>query len=730
MITNLDKIFTPFARYIAILRRNQHVIKTVGSAISFIWLAKKRLFLISGEIETDLSRITTAKIGSLNEPYYSVPALLDRLKKYKSSISYNVLSIRDSNLAARLNIAIDNLETDVSDGALRKQPFCIMLYGFPGTGKSSFAIQIAKALITDLHGEFNTTDMVTLNETDEYQSEFRTSHKVVLFDDIGACKYGLNDTKNPWRKVVDFVNNVKKTALNPNVEMKGKVYIQPDLIILTSNLDFGSGFGQIKSYIPASEAILRRFSRIVEVHSHTLVRPLDYVGTDSSSDVGAPYMTRSRHYESRGGYTPIDVPREDYIEELRVAFQEHNLDQENFIKQFNSCFDDISDDSSESIEILPSQSGLMGRDNNNYFAVDQVYIDYYIKKVDWERFFIEWYELPPGQYFLTVEGIVDSSRRQRTDLEICIELFNRAYEIVRNTPPSRSQPTAESKQLINEPIDETFHCHQLFTLRRFKLLCKDMNDKWNNSSKLRVDQIVPFPFYNLFKMTKGEPRPKQQSYYIVYAVYICVTLDLNSFELFDQPVFTQSIPLKYVAKRSIFEGKIDRMIQQLKISFPNLFINSNIEEVSEFESSLSYISEIAEYDREDQSLKSCTALWSDENEQINYLLNIVKPHNSYQNLRNVQLYNFGEIDLMFIAPKSIILFECKIGYSLFNKAKHQALRYSRVMLALYPHRRIIGMTHTPIGFNVVCDFNASVNTEFAGFLRMIGYLDPQTIVEL
>jgi len=729
MITNLYKIFPPLARYIAILRRNQHVIKTVGSAISFVWLARKRLFLISGEIETDLSRITTAKIGSLNEPYYSVPTLLNRLKKYKSSISYNVLSVRDSNLAARLNIAIDNLETDVSDGALRKQPFCIMLYGFPGTGKSSFAIQIAKALMTDLYGEFNTTDMVTLNETDEYQSEFRTSHKVVLFDDIGACKHGLSDTKNPWRKVIDFVNNVKKTALNPNVEMKGKVYIQPDLIILTSNLDFGSGSGQIMSYIPASEAILRRFSKIVRVHSHTAVRPLDFIGTDDPV-IGSPYMTRTRRYQYRGGYNPIDVPREAYIEELRLAFQEHNVDQENFIKRFNNCFDDIPDDFSESVQVLPSQSGLIERYNNNYFAADQRYIDYYIKKVDWERFFIEWYELPPGQWFLTVEGIVDSSRKQRTDLEICIELFNKAYEIVRNSPFPQLELTAESKQIINEPVDDTFYSHHIFSSKRLKLLCKDMDDKFSNSSKLRVDQIVPFPFYNLFKMTKGDSRPKQQSYYLVYAVYICVTLDLNSFQLFDLPVFTQSIPLKYVAKRNTFEGKIDGMIQQLKVSFPNLFINANIEELSESESTLAYTPDITEFDQEDQFSKSCTTLWSDEEDQIKYLTSIIKPAQPCPVLHNAQLSNFGEIDLIFVGPRSILLFECKIGYSSFNKAKQQALRYSRVMLALYPHKRIIGMTHTPIGFNVVCDFNASVNTEFNGFLKMIGYLDPKTIVEL
>ena len=117
---------------------------------------------------------------------------------------------------------------DDSNGKIRKQPYCVLLTGYPGSGKSTFALQLAVECMKRRYGRALPSDIVTLNETDEFQSEFRTSHKVVIFDDLGAEKSTVNGSKNPWRKIIDFVNNVRKTALNPNVDMKGNVYIEPD----------------------------------------------------------------------------------------------------------------------------------------------------------------------------------------------------------------------------------------------------------------------------------------------------------------------------------------------------------------------------------------------------------------------------------------------------------------------------------------------------------------------
>lgn len=713
--------------------------------------------MLSGSVEEDLSRVTTAKIGSLKEPYYSVPLLLSRLKEYKHSLAYSIWSTRDSNLATRLNAAIDNLETDVSDGALRKQPFCVMLYGYPGTGKSSFAIQIAKALMTDLYGEFNTSDMVTLNETDEYQSEFRTSHKVVLFDDIGASKYGLADTKNPWRKVIDFVNNIKKTALNPNVEMKGKVYIEPDLVILTSNLNFDKGFALINGYIPACEAIYRRLSKIVKVKDHVTVNPLDQIGL--IPEIHESYCTRRPEFRLRGGSSPIDIPREEYIQELREAFRKHNKDQELFLEQFNGYFDDYTGHSNLPGEMLISQAGRVEAedylvpqsgqlDSINFDDPEEAEIRFYIRRVDWERYFIEHYRpldnVGDGyaRYFLAPEGIVVDYCKDYRYLAIDVNLFNEAYARIKENRSTAPGPIrAESKTVKDKLSSECAVVHTALQddqLKRDKLLslCAEMKEKWGRIDSLELEEILPPPFCNNFVLTRGANRPKQKTFYIAFAVYICAQLDIKAQLLYGSVVFTMHLPTKYVAKRDKHVATVNRKVNELKRYFPHLFDDDDDKSIHSYYSAttssvVSQITEVLPDESGETVSKSMASItpWLDESAQIKYLLSTVKCSQSCQTMVNARFANFGEIDLLFIAPKTILVFELKSGIKLMSKAKHQALRYSRAMSALYPDKRIIGLTHTRIGFTMVCDLNASINTEFEGFLRMIGYLDNSIVVE-
>jgi Holliday junction resolvase-like predicted endonuclease len=419
----------------AILRRNKQFTKLLFSAVSFLWLERKQRFMFSGMIEEDLSKVTSAKIGSLKDPRYDIPSLLSRLYRYKKSLMYTIFSLRDSSTLARVCAAIDDLETDVSDGTFRKQPFCILLYGFPGTGKSSLAVKIARALMTDKHGEFNSRDMVTLNESDEFQSEYRCYHKVVVFDDIGASKCGLNDTKNPWTKVIDFVNNIKKTVLNPNVDVKGKVYIEPELVILTSNLDFQKG-GKINHYIPAFEAILRRVSRIVKVVDYTTVHPLLFDKTHIQIDTES-HMTYRPRCEFRGD--PISST--NYIQELRDAYRKHDADQTLFVDHINSYFDDYVCDEPD---ILFSQSsGLVELTEEQLIKAR---IKYYYDYVDWGRYYIEHCtELADDfRYYLTQDGTIALFDSSCTMLCIHNDEFNEAYYLYLSSRFGTIEISAES----------------------------------------------------------------------------------------------------------------------------------------------------------------------------------------------------------------------------------------------------------------------------------------------
>lgn len=361
-------------------RATKPALVTAGVLLSTYELLKQSL-MQSGRLEESLSKVTSSKIGIHEGTVNSRSELLKRLKRYRMLFGI-VNTSRESQILARLEHAIEDMETDVSTGALRKQPFCVVLYGDPGVGKSSFSIQLAKKLMHGRYGRFTSHDMVTLNETDEYQSEFRTSHKVVLFDDIGASKSDRPDTTNPWRKVIDFVNNVQKTALNPNCEMKGKVYIQPDLVILTSNIDLSATFAMVGNFMNCPEAIARRCSAVVHLKDYLTGEIIRYDGKKEHSTAYCGDMPTNL----KQGKGTI-VSRDDIVSTLDERFREHMIEQQKFVDKFNSYFDDlqtIDELYEEQSEIYEVQAAVAPRYDPLH---EERLLNYLIANIDWDYYF-------------------------------------------------------------------------------------------------------------------------------------------------------------------------------------------------------------------------------------------------------------------------------------------------------------------------------------------------------
>jgi hypothetical protein len=615
---------------------------------------------ITGWLESDLSRISTAKIGSLKDPQFSVKVILRRLYAYRFLYSHQVLSSRDSIMLSRISHAIDSLETDVSDGSLRKQPFCIVLYGFPGTGKSSFAIQVARALMIDKYGSFNSSDMVTLNETDEYQSEFRTSHKVVLFDDIGASAYSCADTKNPWRKIVDFVNNVRKTALNPNVEMKGKVYIEPDLVIITSNLDFAKNAG-IQMYIPCSEAIFRRFSCIVEVKDHHSVVPLELYQT--GDPIPKEVLGHNLHFRPRKLSVPEartnglgkqqlltshcssqTLSREDYIAELIPHFRSHEVDQEKFVNQFNAYFDDYP-------------SPLPDEDNSEECIVDE-------------------------------------------DADVLIPAISPNLKAESKSAPSDiSLPVAYTEDLVVMIFKRMVNCLCTRKTKRRTLIPPHLQSNWSS-----VSAHGPMGIYAIF------------------LVHACLLTGKLPQEIHDSDLWNDNLPICYRQipdeKKELGIDVADQLYGDVLESDNDTLCRSDSE------SSLLSLDSISSSLPTASSLKRMPPVILTEQQQLSTLLKLIKPDRFITQHANVQLSGFGEIDLVLVGPNTIMVFECKSIAGHGAKAREQAIRYSEVMKVLYPKKRVVGITFDPTGIRVACDLGSKLYCDFQGFLVGIGYLEP------
>lgn len=308
-----------------------------------------------------LTKAAAIKAGATEVAGISRQRYIDRLTWLKELCRFNVSNIggmKDRNTFYRVSQTLENLLLDDSNGKIRKQPYCIMLTGYPGAGKTSFAMHIASAYMKAKYGKFSSSEIVTLNETDDFQSEFRTNHRVVIFDDISATK-PEKTLISPWRKVIDFVNNVRKTALNPNVELKGNVYIEPDLVIMTTNKSPEQNYG-IHHYMECPQAIMRRISHHVFLFDYESCQEIIPIilsgrskGMGAMPDLGrngtltAPITLKLKLSKQRIDLKPgestqdfaLKETREEFIQRTISQFLQHMEEQEAFIQSVNNIFD-------------------------------------------------------------------------------------------------------------------------------------------------------------------------------------------------------------------------------------------------------------------------------------------------------------------------------------------------------------------------------------------------------
>jgi hypothetical protein len=137
---------------------------------------------------------------------------------------------------------------------IREKPYGILLYGGSGVGKSSIVSSLMKYVLKVNGKDSHPRAIITLNQEDAFQSEFRTYHKGVILDDI-ANKHLDFSKDSPATPIIMFLNNIPMAALNPNAEMKGNVMIEPDVVCGTTNVK------NLKSNILSNEpiSINRRF---------------------------------------------------------------------------------------------------------------------------------------------------------------------------------------------------------------------------------------------------------------------------------------------------------------------------------------------------------------------------------------------------------------------------------------------------------------------------------------
>lgn len=178
------------------------------------------------------------------------------LKVEKSPYVKNTLT----NKLVVLSKVRTNLIMCQKNSCIREKPFGVLIHGGSAVGKSMVNSIVLKVLLSA--NKFNSAKehVITLNDSDKFQSEYRAHHTAVTMDDFGNTKAEHYDA-SPTNKIIDFLNNVPKAALNPNVELKGNVMIQPKIVSVTTNVK--TVLAGAFSNEPVS--ILRRFNIVLDV---------------------------------------------------------------------------------------------------------------------------------------------------------------------------------------------------------------------------------------------------------------------------------------------------------------------------------------------------------------------------------------------------------------------------------------------------------------------------------
>jgi hypothetical protein len=120
-------------------------------------------------------------------------------------------------------------------GGLREAPYSIGIFGGTSIGKSSIANILMVTTLKRNGYDASDDRIVTLNEADKFMSNFRSYTNGVLIDDIGNTKADFVE-RAPTALMIQLVNNVRMYANMAEADMKGKVSVEPKVVIATKNV--------------------------------------------------------------------------------------------------------------------------------------------------------------------------------------------------------------------------------------------------------------------------------------------------------------------------------------------------------------------------------------------------------------------------------------------------------------------------------------------------------------
>jgi hypothetical protein len=132
----------------------------------------------------------------------------------------------------KVKVTCDSIRVE---GGLRVAPFTVNIFGDTGVGKSSVSAIVMSVLLQSNGYDASDKMVVSLNDNDKYMSNLKSYTNGIFLDDVGNTKPDFVE-RAPTKTIIELCNNVRQSANMAEADMKGKVSIEPKVVIITTNV--------------------------------------------------------------------------------------------------------------------------------------------------------------------------------------------------------------------------------------------------------------------------------------------------------------------------------------------------------------------------------------------------------------------------------------------------------------------------------------------------------------
>lgn len=170
-------------------------------------------------------------------------------------------------LMTRKHITLTEIKADIDakkrNTQFRFQPLGLNIYGESAIGKSNISQLTMKTCLNAMGESDDPRGIATLNEAEKYHSTYTSDVKGLFIDDANNANPNFIET-SPTQTYIQFFNNIPAQAVKAELQLKGNVFINFKVGVLTTNTkELGAN---VYSNYPV--AVLRRF-----IHVTVTVKP-------------------------------------------------------------------------------------------------------------------------------------------------------------------------------------------------------------------------------------------------------------------------------------------------------------------------------------------------------------------------------------------------------------------------------------------------------------------------